>query len=304
VAGTKSEPAPPILHLTPLRFSTRLETPTVERSSSSTPLRDAAAMLYTTDQAAESHPNHSVESRLFVTKRSGILHRVLPLSSRSTSPRSRISKSRQHKTQIGPSSRSRSPTTLHKYITSLLGNGQDGDAKHKISQLRSRASSFGSNPSSSMHGSLPSVDFVSSAAFLFSGPSLHSILSASDSTLRVQRHTSDSNDVRPMSREQTDSFSVFDNASILGSQVLEPAVERDIRAMTDVLLDTSTSIEESPFQRRDQSTDANTSSNSYDLEVHDTSIQHSDVPNSILGYSAGVALCIAALLLPYLDHTA
>jgi hypothetical protein len=145
---------------------------------------------------------------------------------------------------------------------------------------------------------------VSSAAFLFSGPSLHSILSASDSTLRVQRHTSDSNDVRPMSREQTDSFSVFDNASILGSQVLEPAVERDIRAMTDVLLDTSTSIEESPFQRRDQSTDANTSSNSYDLEVHDTSIQHSDVPNSILGYSAGVALCIAALLLPYLDHTA
>jgi hypothetical protein len=256
-------------------------------------------MSYTPDQAADSYdsvrnsqpshvPNDSVETQFFATKRCEILHHVLPLSSRSTSSRSRFSKPRQHKTQIAPSSQTRSRASLHKYITTLFGNGHDHNAEQSTSQLRFRASSFGSNLSSSMHGSLPSVDFVSSAAFLFSGPSLHSILSASDSTLRLQRHTSDSIDIRPISRQQTDSFSLLDDASLLESRVLEPTMERGMRAMADVLLDTR----------------VNTSPNSYDLEVHGASIEHFCTANSTTSYPADSTPRIAALLLSYLDHTA
>jgi hypothetical protein len=274
-------------------------------------------MTYTPDQAANSYdsvlstqpshsPNDSIEPQTSPTKRSEILRHVLPLSYHSGTSRSRISKSGRYKTQVALSSRSKlragSRITFHKYITSLFGNGHEHDPDHHTSQLRSRTSSFGSNPSSSMLGFLPSVDFVSSAAFLFSGPSLQSIRSTNDSTLRLSRHAMSTSETRPVSRQQTDSFSLLDDASVLGDQVLEPMVKRGMRTMTDVLLDTSTPVERLTLDTQDQYTHHDTPPTFCDREVHDASIES---PNTYIpGNSARVPIRIAALLLPYLDSAA
>jgi len=106
-------------------------------------------------------------------------------------------------------------------------------------ESRSRASSFGSKQNSSTHGSVPSIDLVSPAAFMFSGPSLHSMPSLNDSASRLPSLAeSGSGDIQPPLRgARTDSFSMLDDASALDEGILEPINEGDIvRTMSDVLL--------------------------------------------------------------------
>ena len=115
---------------------------------------------------------------------------------------------------------------------------------------RSRASSSGSKPGSSIYGSVPSVDLVSPAAFMFSGPSLRSMPSFSNSRSRFPSLAGSGSEIQPLSRARTDSFSMLDDASILGEGILEPIDEGGImRTMSDVLLGNSIPMEDvmTPF---------------------------------------------------------
>lgn len=77
--------------------------------------------------------------------------------------------------------------------------GQDGS---NPSSIRSRAHS------NSFNGSIPSVEFVSSGAFMFSGPSLNSgSVSHSNSTSRLPSLREGSGDFSSLRRVHSDTFS-------------------------------------------------------------------------------------------------
>ncbi|KAH7077038.1 hypothetical protein FB567DRAFT_563181 [Paraphoma chrysanthemicola] len=134
---------------------------------------------------------------------------------------------------------------FHKYITGLFSNGHDPGANPKCSHTRSRTSSLGSRPSSSLQGSIPSIDFVSSAAFTFSGPPLRSLSAGSPAASRLpsRAETETDNNTRVLESARTDSFSMIDLASDESEDILEPIIEQGIvRAMSDVLLGVSKPI--------------------------------------------------------------
>jgi hypothetical protein len=137
--------------------------------------------------------------------------------------------------------------TFHKVIGSFFGNAP-GQGAQKISpQARSRASSFGSRPSSSIYGSVPSLDFISSGAFLFSGPELPSAGSYTNSTPRLHTLAGSFEDGQISRRVRSESFSMVDDASAKDEffEPIEPiATQGVVQSTSGVLLGVNTPIEE------------------------------------------------------------
>jgi hypothetical protein len=151
----------------------------------------------------------------------------------------RVTKSNYRRDQTVPRPQSRPRVAFHNCITSFFGNVQhDCSPESETSQLLSRTSNFGSERRSSLHGSVPSIDFKSPAAFVFSGPNLDSTSSMDDTTY-LPTPTSTATEPKPLSRERTNSFSMLDKSDMMEVELLEPIVQVDIvRTMSDVLLGT------------------------------------------------------------------
>jgi hypothetical protein len=181
VAGTKFEPALPSLELDPPRVARYFE-------SSSTRRLSLTIAVHTLKQTTE--PTSVRETHI-------------PM--RNTS--SRITKPTSRKDRFASGLRRKSRVAFHKYLTLFLTNSDDSITEFTTSSSRSRASSFGTRPNNSLQGSVPSVDFVSPAAFMFSRPSLQS------STCRLISFPGTSSDVQYLRHAQTDSFSMLDDTS-------------------------------------------------------------------------------------------
>lgn len=253
----------------PLPIVSFFESPQIRRLSLSPQLPSTTIMSRTSSESVEaskpaeahvststSHPLSSSKiataSQTPSTIRAEVLRHVFQRPLRTSPPRdnasaSRIGKSYHHSPRMPDGSRSKSRVAFHRYITGLFGNNHEHCADPTSSHSRSRTSSFGSKPNSLMQGSIPSIDLVSPAAFIFSGPNLGSTPSVSHSTscLPSLIETEIDGDIRPLGRAGTDSFSMLDYASDVSEGILEPVVEKGIvRTMSDVLLGVSTPIEE------------------------------------------------------------
>jgi hypothetical protein len=193
VAGTKSELAFPLLDQDPPRVALYFQLPVTRGFSLSPSLPHTKHMSYTSQQITELlplvEPHISTQSARLpcIPSDTTELHpcsttqpessgRVGPSSSHDCARRgrttpNRVTKAYYHRDRIVSRQRSRPRVAFHKYITSFFGSTHHNRSTElKTPQSRSRASSFGSKPRSSLHGSVPSVDFVSPAAFMFSGP--------------------------------------------------------------------------------------------------------------------------------------
>ncbi|KAF1942685.1 hypothetical protein EJ02DRAFT_344890 [Clathrospora elynae] len=194
--------------------------------------------------------NKPEDTQASLTKRSEVLRHVFPRPSRSRTPQSRktaprVTKADHRTIAIASRVQSRPRVAFHRYFTSFFGSAQDREVNTNSPEARSRASSFGSRPASSIYGSAPSLDVVSPATFVFSGPSLRSIGSYSDSTSRLPSLAESGSDVQLLRRARTDSFSILDAASVIEDAILEPGADRGItRTLSDVLLGISTPSEE------------------------------------------------------------
>ncbi|KAH6866878.1 hypothetical protein BKA58DRAFT_430749 [Alternaria rosae] len=272
VAETKSEPALSILTPEPLQVDSFFKSSTTRRSSLAPPrprrermshamdfavttplLTDAT--ITQTNQQQEATPNSTSKAQSPDPRRSEVLRHVFPRPSRTRIPHSgktlpRVTKADRSDTALASRLQSRPRVAFHKYITSLFGSVADRNVVADSPEARSRASSFGSRPGSSLYGSVPSLDMVSPATFMFSGPSLRSVRSYSDSMSRLPSLAETNSDVQLLRRAQTDSFSMLDSASIIEDAILEPGIDQGItRTVTDVLLGVRTPSEEdeSPF---------------------------------------------------------
>lgn len=181
--------------------------------------------------------------------RSEVLRHVFPRSTRlptatSRGNASRISRVDHYRSAFLYGRQLRPRGTFHRVISSFFGGNAKRGAHNASPQTRSRTSSFGSRPGSSIHGSVPSLDLVSPGAFLFSGPSLQSAGSHNNSTSRLSSLTESFDGTYLHRRVRTDSFSMVDHASV-EEELLEPVVGLGVvRSMSDVLLGVNTPIEE------------------------------------------------------------
>ncbi|KAL5458304.1 hypothetical protein PMIN07_006212 [Paraphaeosphaeria minitans] len=184
---------------------------------------------------AETPASSHAEASSSHTKRSDVLRHVFPRShlARNSSVTSGIASrvvkfSHRNSPPISSTRHSKPRVAFHRALTSFFNTGHISTTvpiSHNpntstSSSIRSRANS------NSLHGSVPSLEFVSSGAFIFSGPSLRSRSgSFSNSTPRLPSLREDSEDFNMLRRVHSDTFS-FDNM----------AVERGIvRTMSDVL---------------------------------------------------------------------
>lgn len=221
-------------------------THTQEHMAPSSVLLDASVPCPTAEQPTTSSNTKDTHSSL--PKRPEILRHVFPRPSRSrTYTRKavrRINKAESPDHAL-TSRRPRSRVAFHRYIAALFGGASDRTATIAIPETRSRASSFGSKPESPRHGPVPSLDFVTPAAFMFSGPSLHSAGSYSDSTSRLPSLAESSSEMQLWHRVRTDSFSIIDDANTVVEVILEPEADQGItRAVSHVLLDSNASTQE------------------------------------------------------------
>jgi hypothetical protein len=223
------------------------------------------------------------------------LHASTTESLSHTSP-ARQDQSNYRRDRTAPRPQSKPRVTFHKYITSFFGNAHHNrSAESETSRSLSRASSFRSNPRSSLHGSTPSIDFMSPAAFMFSGPALHRTSSVDDSTSHLPTPTSTGSERQPLSRTWTDSFSMLEEANILDEGLLEPSVEIGIvRTMSDVLLGIDTPSEESATALE------HNLHHELPFDIH----QSPRVTTARHFPSESVAYTLATLLLPHLDLAA
>jgi hypothetical protein len=323
VAGTKSELAFPLLDQDPPRVALYFQLPVTRGFSLSPSLPHTKHMSYTSQQITELlplvEPHISTQSARLpcIPSDTTELHpcsttqpessgRVGPSSSHDCARRgrttpNRVTKSYYHRDRIVSRQRSRPRVAFHKYITSFFGSTHHNRSTElKTPQSRSRASSFGSKPRSSLHGSVPSVDFVSPAAFMFSGPNLLSMSSADDSMSHLPSPTSTGSERQPLSRTWTDSFSMLDEANALDEGLLEPIVEIGIvRTMSDVLFGVGTPSEQPIITTLKHHAESRAS-------IYKS--RNGDIRNTVShGTTAGqcqldpVACILATLLLPYLD---
>lgn len=215
----------------------------------------ADATITQTNQQQEATPNSTSKAQSPAPRRSEVLRHVFPRPSRTRIPHSRktlprVTKADRSDTALASRLQSRPRVAFHKYITSLFGSAADRNVVADSPEARSRASSFRSRPGSSLYGSVPSLDMVSPATFMFSGPSLRSVRSYSDSMSRLPSLAETNSDVQLLRRALTDSFSMLDSASNIEDAILEPGIDQGItRTVTDVLLGVCTPSEEdeSPF---------------------------------------------------------
>jgi hypothetical protein len=134
---------------------------------------------------------------------------------------------------------------------------------------------------------------VSPAAFMFSGPNLDSTSSMDDATC-LPTPASTISELKPLSRERTDSFSMLDESDILEEELLEPIAQIDIvRTMSDVLLGIGTPSDESTTAPKDH-TNSDSHSDLHENPNGDTNAVRQNRSDS-------VAYTLAKLLLPYLD---
>ncbi|KAF2441140.1 hypothetical protein P171DRAFT_457021 [Karstenula rhodostoma CBS 690.94] len=224
------------------------------------------------------------------TKRSDVLRHVFPRShvARNSSLTSGISSrmeklSHRSSPALSLARHSKPRVAFHKALTSIFNTSPTAITapiphnpnSSASSSIRSRANS------NSLHGSVPSLEFVSSGAFIFSGPSLRSQSgSFNNSTPRLPSLREDSEDFNMLRRANSDTFSSDDMV-----------VERGIlRTMSDVLygFDTPSPIEE-------------LTSSSFEVlaEVHSLGDE------SFLAPIANQSLVISVLavrVIPYLDR--
>jgi hypothetical protein len=245
VAGTRSTPALPLTDRYPASVASYFESPHRHSLSLSPPLtpssvgrasrrseptirplmnpgesrREAVDMECSPPESETSASSH-VETSLSHTKRSDLLRHVFPRShiTRNSSVTSGITSrmvKRPHRSSPHVSSArySRPRVAFHKALTSFFNTSpteitapisNDPNASNSPS-IRSRANS------NSLYGSMPSLEFVSSSAFIFSGPSLRSRSgSFSNSTPRLPSLREDSDDFNVLRRVHSDTFSFDD----------------------------------------------------------------------------------------------
>ncbi|KAF2683493.1 hypothetical protein K458DRAFT_478370 [Lentithecium fluviatile CBS 122367] len=185
-------------------------------------------------------PNDPAETNAPPTKRSDVLRHVFPRprtipSTQKTT--ARVSKPERRKTPPSSSKQSKRRVAFHKVFTSFFHNSPATVTPHPINlPVGSSASSTRSRPGSgSLYGSMPSLEFVSPGAFIFSGPSLRSRSgSYSNSASRLPSLTENGSDRRSLRR-----ISLFEDGT------LEPYAEHGVvQSMSDVLLGIGTPMEE------------------------------------------------------------
>ncbi|KAF2134228.1 DUF221-domain-containing protein [Dothidotthia symphoricarpi CBS 119687] len=268
VAGTKSESTLPVFNLEPLQVTSCHQSSATRRLSLSPHQLPDKHLMYTSKQmCVSSQPttsslpilnglstttlNDVKDSQTSYTKRSEVLRYVFPRPSRNNIPQNRqvaprVTKLDFSRHTLSSTKQSRPRTAFHRAITSFFGNNPDRNTQVDIPLARSRTSSFGSKLGSSAFGSVPSLDFVSTTAFLFSGPSLHSAGSFSNSTSRLPSLMESRSQNQSLRREYTGSFSMLDNISIQDEGIIEPVAGRGIiRTMPDVLMGVDTPVDES-----------------------------------------------------------
>jgi hypothetical protein len=171
---------------------------------------------------------------------------------------------------------------FHKIITSIFSYNSTRETPYThssrdcsgTSSIRSRAGSFLT--------SFPSLDIISPAHFLFSGPSLRSNRSDSRSNSASGLPSQTGSESRSLCRVHSTSFSA-DGVSLL-DEVLEPLVERGIiHSLSDILFRVCTLDEGLAIEKLDK----------YDAVV---SPQHESHPTK-----ASLDVFVFSLLLPYLD---
>lgn len=263
VAGTKSEPALPVLSLEPLQITSLFESRHVHRLSLNSTQPPPEQMHHTSESSLANLPlvqanqgQLTEQSRspsrnnqtAPVKKRSEVLRHVFPRSSRrlmscNRASAPRVSKADHYRSAFLYRHQLKPRGTFHRVISSFFGNTSGG--AHSVRSLdRSHASSFGSRPESSIYGSVPSLDLVSPGAFLFSGPSLRSAGSFQNSSSRLPSLTESVDDAYIFRRVLSESLSMVDNCSVK-DEMLEPIVGQGVvRSMSDVLLGINTPIEE------------------------------------------------------------
>jgi hypothetical protein len=166
----------------------------------------------------------------------------------------RITKLHSSRDRISSHLRLRPSIALQKCFHSLFRGSHDHIAALNNPLLRPRTSSVESRLSSSLHGSVSSIDFVSPAAPMFSRPSLHSTQSESDSTSNRLSFGQIGYDFKPLSRAHIESDFTVDDARPIEEKLLEPSVERGItRTMSDVLFGLSPPTEDSVISLLHQS---------------------------------------------------
>ncbi|KAI2483010.1 F-box [Pyrenophora tritici-repentis] len=234
-------------------------------------------------------------------RRSEVLRHVFPRPSRSRthvrkiSPR--VTKADRSSVAIASKLQLRPRVAFHKYISSFFGTAHDRDIATISPEARSRASSFASRPGSSLCGSEPSLDMVSPATFFFSGPSLRSVGSYSDSMSRLPSLAETSSDIELFRRARTSSFSVLDDADVLEDAILEPGVDQGItRTVSDVLLsaDTPTEEEKDSFLGEPEDGDPPTQDDTQGHGVYED-------PRFLNHTTISPVITFAILLSPYLD---
>ncbi|KAF1950732.1 hypothetical protein CC80DRAFT_225770 [Byssothecium circinans] len=259
VAGAQSAPSLPILARLHSRDDDQRPSYYIDQSmpySSGPPNHPVPAPeelghapIHATNPSSDLRVASNLEARPALPKRSDVLRHVLPRP-RSTSSVHKLSThhtSERRKNPPSSSKISRRRVSFHKAITSFFHNHPASDGVSRpMNPPTGSSASIGSTRSGagtgSQHGSMPSIDLVSPGAFLFSGPSLQSRTSSfkSNSTSRLPSFTENSSDRGSPRRLYSD-----DDFSLLEDGVMEPYVDRGLaRSMSDVLLGTSTPIEE------------------------------------------------------------
>lgn len=176
------------------------------------------------------------ESPVTTVTRSDLLRHVLPLRARDRTSRAcdtstRITKGYHCRDHHSRGLRMKPRAAFQKYITSFFSSSNNSTSALNTPLSRSRPSSVGTRPDSSLQGSVPSVDLVSPTAFVFSGPSLHS------STSRLPSLGGTCSEVQFLRRTRTNSFSMLGEADFLEEKLLEPIPGEGVtRNMADILL--------------------------------------------------------------------
>lgn len=234
------------------------------------------------------------ESNFLSTRRSDILRHVLPrprIATAAHKSETRVTKHERRRHMHLSTGQSKCRVAFHRAITSFFNNNTARVDSHTADPpTRSRSSSVRSQAGiASVYSSIPSLDFVSPSAFIFSGPSLRSRSgSLSNSTSRLPSVTENGSDRQSLRRVQSDIISI-DDRKFVEDGILEPWVEHGVvRSMSDVLLGVSTPIKELEILTlEDVAEDVHSLPEDATLEP---------TPDTVTPYGA-----LAKVLLPYLD---
>ncbi|KAF2645744.1 DUF221-domain-containing protein [Massarina eburnea CBS 473.64] len=251
VAGTQSAPSLPILE----RYHSLYTRPRPEHSiaesmsySSEPPIDKVPTLNQPDSTSIEGKETFRELQAPDAPKRTDVLRHVL------SHPRSASAVQRLITPTLASGYRKKPPSSnrasrrrvaFHKALTSFFHNDatSDGTTRPISRPTSSSASSTRSKAgSSSMYGSLASMDLVSPGVFYFSGPSLKSRTNSfqSTSTSRLATFSENGSDQESFHRIRS-----ADDFSLLEDGIMEPYVDRGLAgSLSDVLLGINTPIEE------------------------------------------------------------